>query len=588
MNWDLTYHFKTQEDFEQALQKVTKMVNDFANFEGKLANEEDFVNYFVLLRNFEIEASRLYQYASLKSDLNKKDVENAATLNRCRIVLYTLSEVTSYAEPELIKLGSKKAMAILDKHPEIEEFRFYLEKLFRTAKHILSGESEKLLSLYAPVTSSGAELYSALAVGDGKSVDVKLKNKQVVSVTQGNYRSLIANSDNATDRKKIFEAVFKTYEEHKTTYATIYNNVLQTNKANAKARNYESVLESYLYNDNIPTKVFTNLIEVAGKYNKAMKKYIKLRKKALGLKQYHTYDRFLELAHSNKEYSYEEAKELFFKAIAKFPKDFQDKAHEVLKDGFVDVEERVGKRTGAYSSSVVNLHPFILLNFDKTLDSVFTVAHEAGHSIHSMYAAEAQPVMLQDYTIFVAEIASTFNEHALLDYFLDLPDTTKEEKIMVIQKAIDEIMSTFYRQTLFAEYEYLANEEVAKGSPINHQVLSKIMIDLYKKYYGLDITKEEVKEYVWAYIPHLFYTPFYVYQYATSFAASFKLYKDVKENVPGAFDRYINLLKSGGSKYPVEQTKEAGVDFTKKDAYMAVVERMDELVEELDKLLSEK
>ena len=157
---------------------------------------------------------------------------------------------------------------------------------------------------------------------------------------------------------------------------------------------------------------------------------------------------------------------------------------------------------------------------------------------------------------------------------------------MVIQKAIDEIMSTFYRQTLFAEYEYLANHEVAKGNPINHQVLSQIMIDLYKKYYGLDITKEEVKQYVWAYIPHLFYTPFYVYQYATSFAASFKIYKDVKEKVPGAFDRYINLLKSGGSKYPVDQAKEAGVDFTKKDAYMAVVERMDNLVEELEKLLN--
>lgn len=587
MNWDLTYHFKTSEEFEKALEEVSQMINEFAQLEGKLANEDDLVKYFVLLREFEIKASRVYQYASLKSDLNKKDVENAANLNRCRTILYTLSEVTSFVEPEILKLGEKYTFAILDKHPEIQEFHFYLEKLFHGAKHVLDANSERLLSLYAPVTSSAAELYSALAVGDGINQQVKLKNKEVVTVTQGNWRSLIVNSTNPADRQKIFEAVFKTYDIHKTTYATIYNNVLQTNKATAKARNYDSVLESYLYNDNIPTKVFMNLIEVAGKYNKAVKKYIKLRKNALGLKQYHTYDRFLELAHSNKEYTYEEAKDLFFRSIAKFPKDFQNKAHEVLKDGFVDVEERDGKRTGAYSSSVVNLHPFILLNFDKTLDSVFTVAHEAGHSIHSMYAAETQPVMLQDYTIFVAEIASTFNEHTLLDYFLDLPDATKEEKIMVIQKAIDEIMSTFYRQTLFAEYEYLANNEVAKGTPINHQVLSKIMIDLYKKYYGLDITKEKVKQYVWAYIPHLFYTPFYVYQYATSFAASFKLYKDVKENVPGAFDRYINLLKSGGSKYPVEQAKEAGVDFTKKDAYMAVVERMNTLVDELEKLLNE-
>ena len=234
---------------------------------------------------------------------------------------------------------------------------------------------------------------------------------------------------------------------------------------------------------------------------------------------------------------------------------------------------------------MANLHPFILLNHDETLDSAFTVAHEAGHSIHSMYAAEAQPTMLQDYTIFVAEIASTFNEHALLDYFLNSEDATKEEKIMVIEKAIDSIMATFYRQTLFAEYELIAHDMCEKGQPINHEVLSQIMIDLYKKYYDIDIEQEVVKKYVWAYIPHLFYTPFYVYQYATSFAASFKLYKDVKEQVPGAFDRYIGLLSSGGSKYPMDQAKEAGIDFTQKETFMAVVERMDYLLEVLEKLV---
>lgn len=585
MKWDLTYHFKNQEEFESALEAVKSIAESVKEFEGKLSNEETFVKYFETMRKFEEDASRVYQYASLRSDLDKKNVENAADLNRCQMVFYTLSENAAFVEPELITIGEEKVMEMLNKHPEIEEVRFFLEKLFRGSRHILDGKSEKLLSLYSPVTSSAGELYSNLAVGDSKSVNVKLKNKKTVAVTQGNFRALISSSSEASDRKKIFEAVYQTYDDHKNIYAGIYNNVLQTNKADAKARNYESVLESYLYNNNIPTSVFTNLIEVAGNHNKSLKKYIKLRKKALGLKNYHTYDRFLELAHSSKEYTYEEAKELFFTSISQFPKDFQDKAHEVLKDGFVDVEERLGKRTGAYSSSVANLHPFILLNYDNTLDSVFTVAHEAGHSIHSMYATETQPTMLQDYTIFVAEIASTFNEHTLLDYFLTLPNASKEEKIMVIQKAIDEIVATFYRQTLFAEYEYLANEIVAENKPVNHQVLSQIMIDLYKKYYGMDITKEEYKKYVWAYIPHLFYTPFYVYQYATSYAASFKIYKDVKENVPGAFEKYINLLKSGGSKYPVEQVKEAGVDFTKKDAYMAVVERMDELVDELEKLL---
>ena len=216
---------------------------------------------------------------------------------------------------------------------------------------------------------------------------------------------------------------------------------------------------------------------------------------------------------------------------------------------------------------------------------MFTVAHESGHSMHSMYAAETQPTLLQDYTIFVAEIASTFNEHVLLDYFLNLPEVSKDEKIMVIQKAIDNIVGTFYRQTLFAEYELKAHELIENDQPINHEVLSNIMIDLYKKYYGIDIKKEKVKQYVWAYIPHLFYTPFYVYQYATSFAASFKLYKNVCSEGQQAMDKYINLLRSGGSKYPVDQAKEAGVDFLQKETFMAVVERMDELVEKLEELL---
>lgn len=588
MNWDLTYHFKTKEEFEQAFEKLQQFTTLFSNFKGRLHEPEQFKNYYLLIKQFEIEASKIYQYVSLKSDANKKNVENAADVARCRMLIYTCSEITSFESPEIIKLGKAKVEEYLGMYPELKEFKFYFEKLFRNAAHILDENSERLLSIYAPLTSAGSELYSSIAVGDGKYEEVKLSTKEKVKVTPGNYRSLITNCKNPKDRQKIFEAVFNTYEKYKTTYATIYNTVLQADQASAKARGYNNSLEAHLYGDNIPLEVYYNLVDVASNYNKGLKKYIKLRKKYLNLKVYHTYDRFLELASSNRKYTYEEAKELFFNSLQDFPEDFKAKAKEVLKEGFVDVYEQEGKRTGAYSSSAVNLHPFILLNYDGTLDSVFTVAHESGHSMHSMYASETQPPMIQDYTIFVAEIASTFNEHALLDYFLKLPTATKNEKIMVIQKAIDNIVGTFYRQTLFAEYELKAHELIENDQPINHEVLSNIMIELYKKYYGLDITKEKVKQYVWAYIPHLFYTPFYVYQYATSFAASFKLYQSVSNKEPEAMERYINLLKSGGSKYPIEQAIDAGVDFMKKETFMAVVNRMDELVDKLEQLLEEK
>lgn len=587
MNWDLTYHFKNEEEFNKALEELKGYIPLFASYQGKLGDEKSFKEYYLLQKQCEEKIGRVYQYASLRSDLNKKNVENAAALGKCQMLLYTASEVMAFEQPEIISIGKDKVMSFIDNNPELEEFRFGFEKIFRNTDHILDQNSEQLLSLYGPLYNSGSELYSSLAVGDGKPEEVVLDNGEKVTVTQGNYRSLITDAATANDRKKIFEAVYKTYDDHKTTYANIYKTVLQCDKANAKARKYQNSLESYLYGNNIPLEVFHNLVDVAGNENASLKKYIQLRKQYLGLEEHYTYDRFLELATSNAKYTYEQAKELFFNSLKEFPENFQAKAREVLRDGFVDVEEKAGKRTGAYSSGVTNLHPFILLNYDNTLDSVFTVAHEAGHSMHTMYAAEAQPAMLQNYTIFVAEIASTFNEHALLDYFLKIPNVSKDEKIVVIQKAIDNIVSTFYRQTLFAEYEYKAHELIENNQTIDYETLSNIMIELYQKYYGIDITKEGFKKYVWAYIPHLFYTPFYVYQYATSFAASFKLYKNVSSKEPGAMDKYINLLKSGGSKYPVEQAKEAGVDFLKKDAFEAVVERMDELVAKLEEVLAE-
>ena len=585
MKWDLTYHYKNKEDYQKEFNEAQAMIAEFEKYQGKLNTYEGFLNFCLLEKKFIEKAYRLYQYSSLKSDLNKKNVENTSEIAKCRMLLYAFSEATSFELPEVISIGSDKIMGFIGRDPRLAEFKFEFEKIFRNADHILDEKSEKLLTLFGPLESSGSELYSALAVGDGKSVEVELSNSKKVVVTQSNYRSLIADSQDAEDRRKIFEAIFNNYEEHKNIFATIYNTVLLADKAEAKSRGYKNSLEAHLYGNNIPLEVYYNLVEVAGTYNESLKKYLKIRQEYLKLPVIHTYDRFIELASSNKKYTYEEAKELFFSSLKEFPADFQAKAHEVLKEGFVDVYEGEGKRTGAYSSSMPNMHPFILLNYDGTLDSVFTVAHESGHSMHSMYAAESQPTMLQNYTIFVAEIASTFNEHALLDYFLKLPGVTKDEKIMVIQKAIDNIVGTFYRQTLFAEYELKAHELIENDQPITHEVLSNIMIELYKKYYDIDITAEKVKQYVWAYIPHLFYTPFYVYQYATSFAASFKLYKDVNEHKEGAMERYTNLLRSGGSKYPVEQAKEAGVDFMKKETFMAVVERMNELVDKLEELL---
>ena len=587
MNWNLTPLFKTQEDFKAAFDEVSSYIPRLASFKGKLNEERSFIEYLLLSDEVEVLGGRVYQYCSLKSDLNKKNIENAAELSKVFALFNQLGIATSFEGPELISIGEETILGFIDKHPEVSHFRFSMEKLFRSQEHVLDSASERLLSYFSPVSRGGSSLYTALSTADKSGVTIKLKDKSTVVVNTSNFTSLLENAKDPSDRKKIFEAVYKHYELHKNTFAGIYEQVLNSGKAYAKARNYSSILESHLFNNNIPTSVYHNLVDVASKQNKSLKKYLKLRKQYLGLKSYHTYDRFLNFVNSDVKYTYEEGKEIFFKSIAHLPEDFVEYAHEAVRDGYVDVLPQDGKRTGAYSSSVTDTHPFILLNYTEGLDDVFTLAHEAGHSIHSLYAMNNQHGNNQNYTIFVAEIASTFNEHMLLDYFIKSGDTSKEVKIQLIQKAIDSIISTFYRQTLFAHYELLAHEKVEKDEPINYEVLSNIMIDLYKKYYGLDIKKEVYKEFVWAYIPHLFSTPFYVYQYATSFAASFKIYQDVSNGVEGAFERYTGLLKSGGSKYPIDQAKEAGVDFTKKETFMAVIDRMNTLVDELEKLLSE-
>ena len=587
MKWNLEYLFKTREDFLNSVEELDTYIERLYKYKDHLADEKEFVNYLLLSDEFEKKLERAYQYAHLKSDLNKKDVEATNDLQKVMLVLNKTSQALAFESPEILKIGKEKVLSFIDNNPSISQHRFGMEKLFHLDEHVLDARSERLLSIFGMISGFPRDLYSSIAVSDNNIREVKLSNNRVKKVSQGNWRSLIAEETNPRDRKKIFEAIFNYYEEHKNTFAKVYELSLKLDLANIKSRGYNSILESYLFKNNIPLSVYTTLIQVASKNNKSVKKYFKLRKRLLNLKHHYSYDRFLQLGYSDKKYDYATAKEMFFNSISHLPSHFIDKAHEVLKDGFVDVYESDGKRSGAYSSSQTDLHPYILLNYSNTLDDVFTVAHEAGHSIHSMYAAESQPARLQHYTIFVAEIASTFNEHLLLDSLLKSNELSNDEKIILLQKQIDEIISTFYRQSLFAHYELEVSKLIENDMPINHQVLSDIMIKLYKQYYGMDISKEKVKQYVWAYIPHLYYTPFYVYQYATSFAASFALYHKVKEGTEEDFERYINLLRSGGSKYPILQTKEAGIDLTDKNTFLAVTKRLDDLVSQLENYINE-
>lgn len=586
--WNLTHIYKTQEDFEKDLDYAKKVIlPGITELEGKLKNEEDLVKYFDLERKASEVLNHLGRFASRRSDLDKKDVKNLSDLAKIDNLFNDFGSADSYSTPEILSLGKEHREKFFINHPEYKDFDFQVEKIFCGEKFTLPAVEERLLSYYAPLEGSGSSLYSQLSVGDYTPKKITLSSGKEVEVNRSNWTSLEGALENPEDRKKVFLSLYSWYNEHKNTYGEIYNSVVQSELSERKARGYSSILQEHLYHNKIDESVFHNLVEAANENAEPLHKYYEIRRKYFGLDHHRSYDRFLSLAKSEKKYTYEEAKEIFFDSIKDYPEDYQKKAQDVLAEGYVDVYPRSGKRTGGYSSGSANVHPYILLNFNGDLEDVFTLAHEAGHSVHTMYSEEAQPLVKQDYTIFVAEIASTFNEHNLLDFFRKSKSLSKNDKIALLQKSIDQIVSTFYRQTLFAQYEYEISQKAERGEPINYQVLSDERTKLYKAYYGIDITEEELKPLVWAYIPHLFYTPFYVYQYATSFTASMLIYKNFRSGAKDAFDNYLKMLKSGGSRYPIDEVKLAGVDLTKKEAFSAVTGRRKELVEELDKLLNE-
>ena len=586
--WDLSKLYSNEKDFEADIVRARKeILEPIGKLEGKLGTEEGFVEYLTLSREADKLLSRLAEFASMRSDLDKKNVANAAALSKIELLFNDFGAKASFADPEILSLGKDYVDAFFKKHPELNEFDFAFEKLFRDQDHVLSAAEERLMSNFSPLTGEGGTLYASLSIGDYTPGKVSLSDSREVEVNHSNWTTLCQELEKQEDRRKVFESLYSNFDAHKNTYGEIYNVVLQSQLAEMKSRGYKSILEEHLHHNNIPTDVFHNLIDVASSENEALHRYYEIKRKYLGLSKFRSYDRFVQLAKSKKKYTYKEALDLFYKSIESYPEDYQAKAREATAEGYVDVYPASGKRSGAYSSGGSGIHPYILLNFEGGLEDVFTLAHEAGHSVHTLYSMEGQPITKQNYTIFVAEIASTFNEHNLLDYLLTHSDLSKEDKIYLLQKSIDQICSTFYRQTLFGHYEYNIAKKAEAGEPINYEVLSNEMISLYKTYYGIDIAEEKVKPLVWAYIPHLFRTPFYVYQYATSFTASMIIYEKVKKGEPGAWDNYLKMLSSGGSAYPIDEVKLGGADLTKKEAFMALADRMKELVDQLETLLSE-
>ena len=582
--WNLGDIYENYEKWNEDLEKMEKIQKELVGYKGKFDKEDKLLEFLKKQEESEKIAYKLYRYPQLARDLDSSDKEATENMQKIQFLFAKMGTELSWVNPELIENRENIEKWIQKK--EFSDYRFGLENLFKLQNHVLDEDKSKLLSYYSSYFSAPRSIYSEITVTDVEWPLIKLNNGEEIQATAANYSKVVSTNRNQEDRKLIFENYYGIFEKRKNTIAAIYNSILQKNIASSKAYNYKSFLASALEDNNIPEDIYLNLINTAKESTAPLKRYIKLRKEILGLSEYHNYDGSINLVKFDKEYEYDDAKKIVLNSIAPLGKDYAKKMENAISKGWLDVFETQGKRSGAYSAGVYGVHPYMLLNYNKTLDSVFTLAHELGHTLHTLYSQENQPFSTSDYTIFVAEVASTFNERLLLDYMLEkTQDPT--EKIALLEQEIRNITGTFYFQALLADYEYQAHKLAETGQPITADVLSKITEGLFEAYYGDEIEKDELLSIFWARVPHFFNSPFYVYQYATCFASSAILYdkmiKNEDENVRiEALKKYIELLGSGGNDFPMNQLKKAGVDLSKKSTIEAVSKQLDSLLDKLE------
>lgn len=590
--WNTEDIYKDWNEWQKDVEKMKELMKEIPQYEDKIENSrEDFVKLIKLEESLSRILEKVYLYPYMLKDLDSTDQLVSQKLQEIEFLYAQFSVATAWISPKILEIPKETLEKWIDENDEIKDHKFNLMELYRLKAHVLDKDKEKLLSHFSQYMGAVNDIYDELSTSDIKWNEITLSTGEKVLVTNGMYSKILDGNKNQDDRRKAFEALYSSYDINKNTYSAIYKGILQRDAAGTKAKNYNSTVEKALEPNNIPVKVYENLINSAKENSGPLKKYVEFRKKQLGLDSYHYYDNQIKLVDYTREFSYEEAKEIVLKSVEPLGEDYTKNLEKAIGEGWLDVYETPNKRSGAYSLNIYDVHPYMLLNYNGTMDAVFTLAHELGHTLHSMYSTKYQPYATNDYTIFVAEVASTFNERLLLDYMLK-NTTDHKEKIALIEEAIGNIMGTYYIQALFAAYEYEAHKLTEEGNPITPDVLSEIMTKLFAEYFGDSLVMDELQKIIWARIPHFFNSPYYVYQYATSFAASSRLYEKVTnekyspEEREEARKKYIELLKSGGNNYPIEQLKLAGVNLEEKENFEAVAHEMTRLIGLLEKELS--
>lgn len=580
--WNFSDIYPDWNAWEQGRADMEKKMNEYAALKGTLSGgAQNVLKAYKLSDEMNIIAYKVYRYPQLQRDVNTRDNDIAAKLQQVQGMFAKFGTATAWFNPELLAIDWNTMKKWLDETPELAPYRYSISNLYRQQQHVLDERGEKLLSYFSTFNESPQTAFTELSTSDVQFRKATFSDGQERTMTPGEYSQILSTSRNQDDRKLAFETMYGVYADNQNTYAAIYSGICQRDWALAQARNYGSTLDAALDADNVPKEVYDNLINGVKAGVAPMQRYYKLRKDALGLNTYHLYDGSVSVVEGEDSYDYETVLPWIVESVAPLGKDYQAKMKTATSSGWIDVYENEGKRTGAYSAGVYGVHPYMLMNFNGTLDGVFTLAHELGHTMHTTLSHETQPFATSSYTIFVAEVASTLNEALFLDHMLKKIEDPKE-RIRLLEQQIDNILGTFYTQVMFADYEHQAHKLAENGEPITADVLNDIYMKIMKDYFGDSITIDELYKVLWSRISHFFNSPYYVYQYATCFASSAKIVQGIQSTDPkirkDATEKYLTLLRSGGNDYPMEQLKKAGVDLTKPETYQAVVNQLDALV----------
>lgn len=582
--WNLRDLYKSDDDWEADLKKAQGLIEKAQEFAGKLASSADLLYHCLETRSeLLLTAAKLYQYAKLSQDLDNRVSKYQAMTDRAAMLSSQAGAAFAFIEPELLKFDEETLRQMSEQFPKTDVYDVYIKDLIRSRKHIRSQEVEELLAQSSMIARGPDTVFTMLDDADLKYPPIKDEKGNEVTLSKQRFAKFLESSDRRV-RREAFEGFYSVYKDHINTFGASLASTINADIFYSRARHFESCLHSALYNDNIPVSVYNSLLDTTENNLESLHKYITLRKRILKLDEIQPYDLVCPLfPDRDYEVKYQEAIDRILEALKPLGKRYGENLRNGFASQWVDVFETQGKGGGAYSWGSYSAHPFVLMNYNDTVDNMFTLAHEMGHALHSYLSNSTQPYPKAQYSIFLAEVASTLNEGLLIHYLLQKA-TDKQERLYLLNRYIDITVGTFFNQVMYARFELAIHEEVEKGGALSPEVLSKLWDELGSRYFGPELAKDELSPLKWSRVPH-FYMTFYVYQYATSYAASQAILSKILAGEKAIIDRYLKMLSAGGSDYPIELLKICDIDMTTAAPIQATLKMFSEHVDEMERLV---